>query len=237
MVILNVSDLNVYYGGIHAIKNISFNIKKGEIVSLIGANGAGKTSTLHAISGLVPIKAGEISLNGENITNIEAHKLIKKGMAHVPEGRRIFTQLTVVENLEMGAFTRNDRDEIKADMEKMFKLFPRLAERKKQLAGTMSGGEQQMLAMARALMSKPKLLLLDEPSMGLAPLLVQEIFKIVERINKEEGVTILLVEQNANMALSIADRGYVLETGKIILEGTGKELLTNPEIKKAYLGG
>ena len=237
MDILNVSDLNVYYGGIHAIKNISFNIKKGEIVSLIGANGAGKTSTLHAISGLVPIKAGEISLNGENITNIEAHKLIKKGMAHVPEGRRIFTQLTVVENLEMGAYTRNDRDEIKADMEKMFKLFPRLAERKKQLAGTMSGGEQQMLAMARALMSKPKLLLLDEPSMGLAPLLVQEIFKIVERINKEEGVTILLVEQNANMALSIADRGYVLETGKIILEGTGKELLTNPEIKKAYLGG
>ena len=237
MDILNVSDLNVYYGGIHAIKNISFNIKKGEIVSLIGANGAGKTSTLHAISGLVPIKAGEISLNGENITNIEAHKLIKKGMAHVPEGRRIFTQLTVVENLEMGAYTRNNRDEIKADMEKMFKLFPRLAERKKQLAGTMSGGEQQMLAMARALMSKPKLLLLDEPSMGLAPLLVQEIFKIVERINKEEGVTILLVEQNANMALSIADRGYVLETGKIILEGTGKDLLTNPEIKKAYLGG
>ena len=237
MDILNVSDLNVYYGGIHAIKNISFNIKKGEIVSLIGANGAGKTSTLHAISGLVPIKAGEISLNGENITNIEAHKLIKKGMAHVPEGRRIFTQLTVVENLEMGAFTRNDRDEIKADMEKMFKLFPRLAERKKQLAGTMSGGEQQMLAMARALMSKPKLLLLDEPSMGLAPLLVQEIFKIVERINKEEGVTILLVEQNANMALSIADRGYVLETGKIILEGTGRGLLVNHEIKKAYLGG
>ena len=237
MDILNVSDLNVYYGGIHAIKNISFNIKKGEIVSLIGANGAGKTSTLHAISGLVPIKAGEISLNGENITNIEAHKLIKKGMAHVPEGRRIFTQLTVVENLEMGAYTRNDRDEIKADMEKMFKLFPRLAERKKQLAGTMSGGEQQMLAMARALMSKPKLLLLDEPSMGLAPLLVQEIFKIVERINKEEGVTILLVEQNANMALSIADRGYVLETGKIILEGTGRGLLVNPEIKKASLGG
>ena len=237
MDILNVSDLNVYYGGIHAIKNISFNIKKGEIVSLIGANGAGKTSTLHAISGLVPIKAGEISLNGENITNIEAHKLIKKGMAHVPEGRRIFTQLTVVENLEMGAYTRNDRDEIKADMEKMFKLFPRLAERKKQLAGTMSGGEQQMLAMARALMSKPSLLLLDEPSMGLAPLFVQEIFKIIEKVNKEQGVTVLLVEQNANMALSIADRGYVLETGQIILEGTGKELITNPEIKKAYLGG
>ena len=237
MNILNVNDLNVYYGGIHAIKNISFHIKKGEIVSLIGANGAGKTSTLHAISGLVPIKSGEISLNGENVTNIDAHKLVSRGMAHVPEGRRIFTELTVLENLEMGAFTRNDAEQIKKDMEHMFSLFPRLAERKKQLAGTMSGGEQQMLAMARALMSSPSLLLLDEPSMGLAPLLVQEIFNIIERINKEENVTVLLVEQNANMALSIADRGYVLETGKIILEGTGKELLTNPDIKKAYLGG
>lgn len=237
MNILNVNDLNVYYGGIHAIKNISFDIKKGEIVSLIGANGAGKTSTLHAISALIPVKAGEISLNGENVTNIEAHKLVGKGMAHVPEGRRIFTQLTVLENLEMGAYIRNDKEEIKKDMEHMFSLFPRLAERKKQLAGTMSGGEQQMLAMARALMSNPSLLLLDEPSMGLAPLLVQEIFKIIERINKEDGVTVLLVEQNANMALSIADRGYVLETGQIILEGSGKELITNPEIKKAYLGG
>lgn len=237
MNILEVNDLNVYYGGIHAIKNISFNIKKGEIVSLIGANGAGKTSTLHAVSALIPVKAGEISLNGENITNIEAHKLVEKGMAHVPEGRRIFTQLTVVENLEMGAYTRNDKDEIHETMEEMFRLFPRLSERKKQFAGTMSGGEQQMLAMARALMSKPKLLLLDEPSMGLAPLLVQEIFKIIERINKEQGVTILLVEQNANMALSIANRGYVLETGQIILEGSGKDLITNPEIKKAYLGG
>ena len=237
MNILNVNDLNVYYGGIHAIKNISFQIKKGEIVSLIGANGAGKTSTLHAISGLVPIKSGEISLNGENVTNIDAYKLVSRGMAHVPEGRRIFTELTVLENLEMGAFTRNDTEQIKKDMEHMFSLFPRLAERKKQLAGTMSGGEQQMLAMARALMSSPSLLLLDEPSMGLAPLLVQEIFNIIVKINKEENVTVLLVEQNANMALSIADRGYVLETGKIILEGTGKELLTNPEIKKAYLGG
>ena len=237
MDILNVNDLNVYYGGIHAIKNISSNIKKGEIVSLIGANGAGKTSTLHAISGLVPIKSGEISLNGENVTNIEAHKLVSLGMAHVPEGRRIFTELTVLENLEMGAYTRNDTEQIKEDINHMFTLFPRLAERKKQLAGTMSGGEQQMLAMARALMSSPSLLLLDEPSMGLAPLLVQEIFNIIERINKEENVTVLLVEQNANMALSIADRGYVLETGKIILEGTGKELLSNPEIKKAYLGG
>ena len=237
MDILDVNDLNVYYGGIHAIKNISFNIKKGEIVSLIGANGAGKTSTLHAISGLVPIKSGEISLNGENVTNIEAHKLVSLGMAHVPEGRRIFTELTVLENLEMGAYTRNDTEQIKEDINHMFTLFPRLAERKKQLAGTMSGGEQQMLAMARALMSSPSLLLLDEPSMGLAPLLVQEIFNIIERINKEENVTVLLVEQNANMALSITDRRYVLETGKIILEGTGKELLSNPEIKKAYLGG
>ena len=237
MDILNVNDLNVYYCVINAIKNISFNIKKGEIVSLIGANGAGKTSTLHAISGLVPIKSGEISLNGENVTNIEAHKLVSLGMAHVPEGRRIFTELTVLENLEMGAYTRNDTEQIKEDINHMFTLFPRLAERKKQLAGTMSGGEQQMLAMARALMSSPSLLLLDEPSMGLAPLLVQEIFNIIERINKEENVTVLLVEQNANMALSIADRGYVLETGKIILEGTGKELLSNPEIKKAYLGG
>ena len=237
MDILDVNDLNVYYGGIHAIKNISFNIKKGEIVSLIGTNGARKTSTLHAISGLVPIKSGEISLNGENVTNIEAHKLVSLGMAHVPEGRRIFTELTVLENLEMGAYTRNDTEQIKEDINHMFTLFPRLAERKKQLAGTMSGGEQQMLAMARALMSSPSLLLLDEPSMGLAPLLVQEIFNIIERINKEENVTVLLVEQNANMALSIADRGYVLETGKIILEGTGKELLSNPEIKKAYLGG
>ncbi len=237
MDILEVNDLNVYYGGIHAIKNISFDIKQGEIVSLIGANGAGKTSTLHAISGLIPIKAGEISLNGLNVTNIEAHKLVNLGMAHVPEGRRIFTELTVLENLEMGAYTRNDKDGIKKDMEHMFQLFPRLAERKKQLAGTMSGGEQQMLAMARALMSNPSLLLLDEPSMGLAPLLVQEIFNIIERINKENGVTILLVEQNANMALSIANRGYVLETGQIILDGTGKELIANPEIKKAYLGG
>ena len=237
MDILDVNDLNVYYGGIHAIKNISFNIKKGEIVSLIGANGAGKTSTLHAISGLVPIKSGEISLNGENVTNIEAHKLVSLGMAHVPEGRRIFTELTVLENLEMGAYTRNDTEQIKEDINHMFTLFPRLAERKKQLAGTMSGGEQQMLAMARALMSSPSLLLLDEPSMGLAPLLVQEIFNIIEKTNKEETVTVLPVEQNANMALSIADRGYVLETGKIILEGTGKELLSNPEIKKAYLGG
>ena len=224
MYILEVNDLNVYYGAIHAIKNISFEIKKGEIVTLIGANGAGKTSTLHAVSGLLPLKSGEVSLNGVNITGMEAHKLVTKGMAHVPEGRRIFTELTVLENLEMGAYTRNDKDGIKDDLEKMFVLFPRLAERKKQLAGTMSGGEQQMLAIARALMSKPTILLMDEPSMGLAPLLVQEIFKIIERINKEEGVTILLVEQNAHMALSVANRAYVLETGEIIKEGAGKDL-------------
>ena len=237
MYILEVNDLNVYYGAIHAIKNISFEIKKGEIVTLIGANGAGKTSTLHAVSGLLPLKSGEVSLNGVNITGLEAHKLVTKGMAHVPEGRRIFTELTVPENLEMGAYTRNDKDGIKEDLEKMFVLFPRLAERKKQLAGTMSGGEQQMLAIARALMSKPTILLMDEPSMGLAPLLVQEIFKIIERINKEEGVTILLVEQNAHMALSVANRAYVLETGEIIKEGAGKDLLNDPDIKKAYLGG
>lgn len=237
MNILEVNDLNVYYGAIHAIKNISFEIKKGEIVTLIGANGAGKTSTLHAVSGLLPLKSGEVSLNGVNITGVEAHKLVSQGMAHVPEGRRIFTELTVLENLEMGAYTRNDKDGIKDDLEKMFVLFPRLAERKKQLAGTMSGGEQQMLAIARALMSKPTILLMDEPSMGLAPLLVQEIFKIIERINKEEGVTILLVEQNAHMALSVANRAYVLETGEIIKEGAGKDLLDDPDIKKAYLGG
>ena len=237
MYILEVNDLNVYYEAIHAIKNISFEIKKGEIVTLIGANGAGKTSTLHAVSGLLPLKSGEVSLNGVNITGMEAHKLVTKGMAHVPEGRRIFTELTVLENLEMGAYTRNDKDGIKDDLEKMFVLFPRLAERKKQLAGTMSGGEQQRVAIARALMSKPTILLMDEPSMGLAPLLVQEIFKIIERINKEEGVTILLVEQNAHMALSVANRAYVLETGEIIKEGAGKDLLDDPDIKKAYLGG
>ena len=235
MDILDVNDLNVYYGGIHAIKNISFNIKKGEIVSLIGANGAGKTSTLHAISGLVPIKSGEISLNGENVTNIEAHKLVSLGMAHVPEGRRIFTELTVLENLEMGAYTRNDTEQIKEDINHMFTLFPRLAERKKQLAGTMSGGEQQMLAMARALMSSPSLLLLDEPSMGLSPLYVNEIFDIIREIH-ESGTTVLLVEQNAKKALGIADRAYVLETGNIVLEGDAKTLMNDDSVKKAYLG-
>ena len=237
MYILEVNNLDIYYGSIHAIKDISFKIKKGEIVTLIGANGAGKTSTLHAISGLLIPKSGEISLNGLNITNIKAHKLLKLGMAHVPEGRRIFTNLTVLENLEMGAFVRNDKDKIKKDLNNIFDLFPRLAERKKQLAGTMSGGEQQMLAIGRALMSRPQLLLLDEPSMGLAPILVQEIFKIIKKINEANGVTILLVEQNAHMALSIANRAYVLETGKVIMSGDANELANDEKIKKAYLGG
>ena len=236
MNILNVNDLNVYYGGIHAIKNISFQIKKGEIVSLIGANGAGKTSTLHAISGLVPIKSGEISLSGENVTNIDAYKLVSRGMAHVPEGRRIFTELTVLENLEMGAFLKKDREENQANLKKVFSRFPRLEERKNQDAATLSGGEQQMLAMGRALMSTPKLLLLDEPSMGLAPIFIQEIFDIIQDIQKQ-GTTVLLIEQNANKALAIADRGYVLETGKVVLTGTGKELLASEEVRKAYLGG
>ncbi|CAM3140955.1 ABC transporter ATP-binding protein [Streptobacillus ratti] len=236
MKVLEVNNINVFYDKIHAIKDVSFYINKGEIVSFIGANGAGKSTTLNVISNLLKIKSGEIALFGENISNVKAHKLVSKGMAHVPEGRRIFTELTVLENLMMGAFTR-PKSEIKESLEKMFKLFPRLRERKNQLSGTMSGGEQQMLAMARALMSKPKLLLLDEPSMGLAPLLVKEIFEIIKRINKEENVTILLVEQNAKMSLEISDRAYVIETGEIILEGKGLDLIDNPVIKKAYLGG
>jgi len=237
MSMLKVENLSVHYGMIQAVRDVSFEVNEGEVVSLIGANGAGKTSILRTISGLVRPSAGKIEFLGQEIQKVPAQKIVAAGLSQVPEGRHVFPGLTVMENLEMGAYTRNDVEQIKKDMEHMFSLFPRLAERKKQLAGTMSGGEQQMLAMARALMSNPSLLLLDEPSMGLAPLLVQEIFNIIEKINKEENVTVLLVEQNANMALSIADRGYVLETGKIILEGTGKELLTNPEIKKAYLGG
>ena len=234
---LKVNNIDVYYGAIHAIKGISIEVPKGEIVTLVGSNGAGKSTTLRTISGLLRPKNGTILFEDNHIEGVAAHKIVGMGLCQVPEGRRVFANMTVMENLEMGAFTRHDKDEIKNSMDEVLNLFPRLAERKKQFAGTMSGGEQQMLAMARALMSKPNLLLLDEPSMGLAPLLVQEIFKIVERINKEQGVTILLVEQNANMALSIANRGYVLETGQITLEGTGKELITNPEIKKAYLGG
>ena len=236
MDILDVNDLNVYYGGIHAIKNISFNIKKGEIVSLIGANGAGKTSTLHAISGLVPIKSGEISLNGENVTNIEAHKLVSLGMAHVPEGRRIFTELTVLENLEMGAYTRNDTEQIKEDINHMFTLFPRLAERKKQLAGTMSGGEQQMLAMARALMSSPSLLLLDEPAAGMNPNETKELMNTISFIRNKFKIAILLIEHDMDLVMGICERLYVLNFGKFIASGLPEEIQNNKEVIAAYLG-
>ncbi|HOA79936.1 MAG TPA: ABC transporter ATP-binding protein [Defluviitaleaceae bacterium] len=232
---LKVKNINVYYDAIHAIKDVSFKVKEGEIVTLIGANGAGKTTILHTVSGLMKAKSGEISFKNQKIDAIEAHKLLPLGMAHVPEGRRIFAQMTVQENLEMGAFTRKDKNEIKRNFEMVFEKFPRLKERRKQIAGTLSGGEQQMLAIGRALMSEPKLLLMDEPSMGLAPILVQEIFNIIQEINAA-GTTILLVEQNANMALSIAHRAYVLETGKVVLEGNAKDLLGNDEVRKAYLG-
>ena len=234
MKLLEVEAMNVYYGGIHAVKNVSFYIKKGEIVALIGVNGAGKTTTLQTISGLIQAKSGQIEFKGIDVTKIKAHKLVEMGLAHTPEGRRVFTELTVLENLELGAYTRN-YNEAKESLKQMFELFPRLYERKNQLAGTMSGGEQQMLAIARSLMSKPELLLLDEPSMGLAPLMVEEIFKIIKKIN-QLGVTVLLVEQNANQSLAIANRAYVLETGEIILEGTGQELLENENVRKAYLG-
>lgn len=232
---LKVENLHVHYGAIHALKGLSFEVKKGEIVTLIGANGAGKTTTLHTVSGLLKPTEGTITLKDKPIAGVEANKILALGMAQVPEGRRVFAQMTVQENLEMGAFLRTDTEGIEADMASVFKKFPRLKERVKQLAGTMSGGEQQMLAMARALMSKPDILLLDEPSMGLAPILVREIFDIIKEVN-EQGVTVLLVEQNASMALSIADRAYVLETGKIVLEGYAKELLNHEDVKKAYLG-
>ena len=234
--ILEVNEINVFYDKIHAIKDISFYIKEGEIVSFIGANGAGKTTILNAISNILPIKSGEVVLNGESINNVKAHKLVPMGMAHVPEGRRIFTDLTVMENLEIGAYTRS-KNEFQEELKKVFDLFPRLKERKNQLSGTMSGGEQQMLAIGRALMSKPKILLLDEPSMGLSPLLVKEIFEIIKRINKEGKTTILLVEQNAKKSLEISDRAYVIEVGKIVLEGKGSEIANNDIIKKVYLGG
>lgn len=231
---LNVDNINVYYGQIHALKDVSLEVKEGEIVALIGANGAGKSTTLRAISGLLRSRTGSISLMGDDISKTEACKLVSKGLAHVPEGRRIFLQMTVLENLEMGAYTKPDN--VKAGIQDVFERFPRLKHRKDQIAGTLSGGEQQMLAMGRALMSKPKLLMLDEPSMGLAPILVQQIFDIIKELHKS-GTTILLVEQNAEMALDIADRAYVLESGIIKLSGTGHELAQSDEIKKAYLGG
>jgi len=233
---LEVKNLNIHYGVIHALKDISLHIEEGEIVTLIGANGAGKTTTLRAISGLLKPSKGEIIFHGEVISNSSAKDIVKKGISHVPEGRRIFPDMTVLENLELGAYLRKDKKAIYEDMEKVYERFPILKQRSKQLAGTLSGGEQQMLAMGRALMSKPKLLLLDEPSMGLAPLLVKEIFSIIKDIN-DAGTTVLLVEQNANMALSIANRAYVIETGKIVLEGDAKELAQSEEIRKAYLGG
>ena len=231
---LKVEDIHVYYGNIHAVKGISFHVDEGEIVSLIGANGAGKSTILKTISGILRAKSGNISFLGQDISKTEAHKIVRQGLAHVPEGRRIFLKMTVMENLEMGAFTRKEVS--KADIEMVFERFPRLKERQSQIAGTLSGGEQQMLAMGRALMSHPKLLMLDEPSMGLAPLLVEQIFDIIKTLHNA-GTTILLVEQNAGMALDIADRAYVLETGRIILSGTGAELSQSEEIKKAYLGG
>lgn len=233
--ILKVEGINVYYGAIHAIKDISFEVNRGEIVTLIGANGAGKTTTLQTISGLLRSRTGSITFQGHNISNVRADKLVAQGLAQVPEGRRVFLQMSVQENLEMGAYTQSPAG-VPKDLEMVFELFPRLKERRSQVAGTLSGGEQQMLAMGRALMSHPQLLMLDEPSMGLAPLLVEQIFEIIQNLNKQ-GSTILLVEQNAQMALSVAHRGYVLETGKIITTGTGEELIRSPEIKKAYLGG
>ena len=233
--ILKVEDINVYYGSIHAIKGVSFEVNEGEIVTLIGANGAGKSTTLNTISGLLHSKTGSISFMGENLGKFPCHKIVSKGLALVPEGRRVFLQMTVQENLEMGAYTQGGAS-IALDLEAVYQQFPRLKERFKQVAGTLSGGEQQMLAMGRALMSHPKLLMLDEPSMGLAPILVEQIFEIIQTLHKA-GTTILLVEQNAQAALSIADRGYVLETGKVVTTGTGKELLESPAIKKAYLGG
>ena len=235
--ILSVKNINVFYGSIHAIRDVSFHVNEGEIVTLIGANGAGKTTTMHAISGLLKLQSGEIDYCGQTISKMEAHKIIRLGLAQVPEGRRVFSGLTVQQNLQMGAYVRRDgKEAIQNDFDMVFELLPRLKERRNQPAGTLSGGEQQMLAMGRALMARPKILLLDEPSMGLAPMLVKEIFRIIQEINKQ-GTTILLVEQNARMALAVCDRAYVMETGNIVLSGSGEELSRSEQIQKAYLGG
>lgn len=235
MAMLEIKDLQVYYGVIQAIKGISFEVNKGEVIALIGANGAGKTTILHTITGLLSPKNGSILFEGKNIAKIPGHKIVSMGMAHVPEGRRVFTNLTVLQNLKLGAYTRKDKKEIAETLQMVYERFPRLEERKNQIAGTLSGGEQQMLAMGRALMSHPQIILMDEPSMGLSPIFVNEIFDIIKEVSKS-GTTVLLVEQNAKKALSIADRAYVLETGKIVLEGRADELLNNDSIKKAYLG-
>ena len=235
MAMLEVKNLHVHYGVIEAIKGIDFEVNKGEVIALIGANGAGKTTILHTVSGLITPSEGSVTFEGHDLTKIPGHKIVSMGMAHVPEGRRIFQELTVLQNLKMGAYTRKDKKEIEATLENVYKRFPRLAERKNQIAGTLSGGEQQMLAMGRALMSHPSILLMDEPSMGLSPIFVNEIFDIIKEVSKG-GTTVLLVEQNAKKALSIADRAYVLETGKIVLEGKASDLLNNEAIKKAYLG-
>lgn len=235
MAMLEVKNIEVYYGVIQAIKGISFEVNEGEVIALIGANGAGKTTTLHTITGLLSPKKGSVLFEGQDITKIPAHKIVSLGMAHVPEGRRVFAELSVYQNLRMGAYTRKDKTEIEETLQMVYQRFPRLEERKNQLAGTLSGGEQQMLAMGRALMSKPKIIVMDEPSMGLSPILVNEIFDIIKAVSAG-GTTVLLVEQNAKKALSIADRAYVLETGKIVLEGDAKELMNDDSIKKAYLG-
>ena len=235
MAMLEIRDLEVYYGMIQAIKGISFDVKEGEVIALIGANGAGKTTTLHTITGLLPAKTGTITFEGQDITKVPGYKIVSKGMAHVPEGRRVFAQLSVLQNLRMGAYTRKDKNEIEETLQSVYKRFPRLEERQNQMAGTLSGGEQQMLAMGRALMSHPKIILMDEPSMGLSPIFVNEIFDIIKEVSAS-GTTVLLVEQNAKKALSIADRAYVRETGRIVLEGKAGDLLNDDSIKKAYLG-
>lgn len=236
MALLTVDKISTYYGNIQALREISLSVEEGEIVTLIGANGAGKTTTLMSICGITPVRSGSVTLDGEDITRLSPNTIVERGIAQVPEGRRIFPQLTVTENLEMGAFLRKDKPGIKADMDEVFGLFPRLAERRHQAGGTLSGGEQQMLAISRALMQRPRILFLDEPSLGLAPIFVQHIFEIIKKINEERKTTIFLVEQNAHMALKIADKGYVLQNGKIKMEDSAENLLVNEEVRKAYLG-